>query len=259
MGKISVKHKRYKTRVMNKLRYPEALNERVLHDIEVGKVKDLIAVSVVKNGKNAVLESEIENYIPLSSYLGDVVSFREFLHVVHSVIRIIKECGENMMVPENLEYDSDYIFIEPVGINVKCILWPVVNYRQNNTAHSFFAALVDSAKIADKETSAKVRSYKEYFSDGNYFSLGAFEELVLELMGKATKIIDNDKSFFSSSNTTVSKAAVSERTESLEYNPFSDDGTQGDIICPFCGNENVPEARFCKACGNAIPEILRSH
>lgn len=264
MGKISVKHKKSITRITNKLKYPETINERVMKDINSGRVEGLVGVNVAKAGKNIVLESEIENFIPLSIYLGDVVSFREFLGVVHSVITIIKDCSNNMMIPENIEFDTDYIFIEPVGMRVKCILWPVVNHEQKITVRGFFENLVETAYIADKSVNDKVKRYREYFREDRLFSIPSFENLVLELLGRKLSLVENGVSMSNSASQSVSVGFAESKNAGFEYDPFAQAenpavGQEEEmVICPQCGTVNGIRAVFCSECGSRIPDFLKT-
>jgi hypothetical protein len=262
MGRTTVEQKANKYRVLNKLTYPEAINERELDAIAGGVFEDLIPVHAEKGKKGTILNSSIEGMMSLRSYFTSLVNKKMFLDVIVQIVAIVKECEKNHMNVNNLMLDDDYIFLDPRTKKLKCIFWPIVNNENPANISEFFRGIPFRIVFTKHEEHGYVSKYLGYFNNQGPFSINSFEKLLYELQGKK---LDNRHLLPSGPTSLDDRNLPSEENShsgKIAYNPFrqnkgaaykSDEHTKG---CPNCGKLfDAEDANFCIACGTSLESI----
>ncbi|MDQ1144118.1 hypothetical protein QE429_000945 [Bacillus sp. SORGH_AS 510] len=222
MGRTTVEQNKNDYTVVNRLAYPEAINERELRAIAGGVVDGLIPVMTEKTKKGVLIQSTIEDMISLKSYFSSVVSKKMFLDTLIQLAAIVKACEKNLMNVNNLMLDWDYIFLDPRTKKVKCLFWPIVNNQHSVLLAEFFRELPFRVVFSKHEDARYVASYIEYFKSQVPFSINQFEKFIFGLMGK---VVEN-KSHIPSGSTGPEPLAsrVEEKkgsTGNVAYNPFA--------------------------------------
>ncbi len=272
MSKIVFENKKGKITIINKLSYPESVNERVYNAIASGMFEGFLPVSIREKRKETRIECVVQGLIPLNQYFNGLVTKKMFLDFVHHIAQHIKNCEKNMINANNLDLQSDKIFIEPQSKAVKCIFWPIVNNQRGNPPHQFLKQLPYELNFNPHEDNDYLETYKAFFGGVNPFSVNSFERMVMRLQGKQ---INGGHSTPSgalsgtlSTDTKSEKKAKEVKKVVVEYDPFADADSVTDTsseteikktkrdpsvcYCGSCGAKNDANANFCVQCGTKI-------
>lgn len=254
MGKTTVEQNEYQSIVVNKLMYPEAINERELHGIAGGLVESLIPVTTEITKKGVVLKSTVDGLISLQTYFSSVVSKKMFLDVIVQLVAVVKECEKNLMNVNNLMLENDCIFLDPRTKKMKCIFWPIVNNANQSSLSEFFHELPFRIVFTKHENHEYVSTYVRYFKEHTPFSINSFEKLIFELMGKTVenKFHIPSGATGDSSNTA---AEVKSPSNHIAYNPFNR-VEKKSTVCPTCLKMSEESARFCISCGTPLKKAV---
>lgn len=274
MSKIAFENKKGRITIINRLSYPETINERVYNAIASGMFESFLPVSIRQKRKETRIECVVQGLIPLTQYFNGIVTKKMFLDFVHEIALQIKNCEKNMINANNLDLQSDKIFIDPQTKSVKCIFWPVVNNQRGNPPHVFLKQLPFEININPHEDSEYLETYKAFFNGINPFSVNSFDRMILKLSGKKSAggyttpsealsgaLVGNAKS--------EKKESDTKKSMNIEYDPFADDTGRNDerkvereikhdknyIFCSSCGTKNQLESNFCVKCGSKLKEV----
>ncbi len=272
MSKIVFENKKGKITIINKLSYPESVNERVYNAIASGMFEGFLPVSIREKRKETRVECVVQGLIPLNQYFNGLVTKKMFLDFVHHIAQHIKNCEKNMINANNLDLQSDKIFIEPQSKAVKCIFWPIVNNQRGNPPHQFLKQLPYELNFNPHEDNDYLETYKAFFGGVNPFSVNSFERMVMRLQGK--QINGGHSTPSGALSGTLSTDTKSEKKPKevkkvvVEYDPFADADSGTDTssekeikktkrdpsvcYCGSCGAKNDANANFCVQCGMKI-------
>lgn len=227
MSKITFENKNGEFTVVNRLSYPEAVNERVYNAIASGMFEGFLPVSINQKRKETRLECVVEGLIPLSQYYNCIVNKKFFLDFVHEIALLIKNCEKNMIDANNLELQSDMVFIDPQTQSVKCIFWPVVNNQRGTPPHLFLKQLPFDLSFNPQEQDDYLDIYKSFFYGIAPFSVNNFEKMILHLSGK--RIVEAQTTPFdayaavpSGNSQLFKKEPVIKNNANIEYDPFAE-------------------------------------
>ena len=269
MSKITFDNRRGRITIANRLSYPEAINERVYNAIASGMFEGLLPLSIYQKRKETVVECVVQGLIPLNQYFNGIVTKKMFLDFVHEIAQLIKNCEKNMINANNLDLQSDKIFIDPQTKSVKCIFWPVVNNQLGVPPHIFLNQLPYELNFYPNEDNAYLETYKAFFSGMNPFSVNSFDRMVLKLSGKSgvgyyTTPSEALSGALKGSGRMESREPEIKNRSGIEYDPFGNSfgqtganhaqqeaGHQFDnhVVCRSCGAKNRANSKFCMQCG----------
>ncbi|MBQ1187072.1 MAG: FHA domain-containing protein [Clostridia bacterium] len=271
MSKITYENIWGKVTIVNRLSYPETINERVCTALASGMFEGCLPVCVQQNKKETRVECVVQGLIPLTHYFGGIITKKAFLAFVLEIATLIKNCEKNMMDANNLELQGDKIFIDPVNKRVKCIFWPIVNNQRESSPQLFLKQLPYNLNFSPYEPRDYLDTYNAFFSGMAPFSVNNFERMVLKLLGKRTTggLTTPSESLSGAMTGEVKrekKEIASNKKSNIEYDPFADDPDYNDdkkeeieikhetngIECSSCGTENNLGAKFCQKCGNKL-------
>lgn len=266
MGKTTIEQSKNKYIVVNKLTYPEAINERELNAIAAGMLEHLIPVHAEKSKKGAIIKSSIVGMMSLQSYFSGIVSKKMFLDVISQMIAVVKECEKNLMNVNNLMLDFEYIFLDPVTKKIKCIFWPIVNNSNSYILAEFFKEIPFRVVFSKHENHDYVGTYLRYFKNHTPFSINGFEKIIFELMGKTvenkTHLPSGSTGFGDIDRQSAKLEEVKGSTGNIAYNPLSQNhqvqepiSLEKSNICSRCGNKCSESARFCGECGSPLNDV----
>ena len=255
MGKTTVELRKNKYKVLNKLLYPEAINERELNAIAHGIFENLIPVHAEVNKKGVALTGSIVDMMPLQSYFSGVVSKKMFLGVIMQLVAVVKDCEKNLMNVNNLMLDWHSIFLDPRTKKIKCIFWPIVNNQHPYGLAEFFYDLPFRVVFTKHEDHGYMNTYLNYFKNHSIFSINGFEKTLFEIIGKPVE----NKSYLPSDSSKIgdSKRFSAKQEEGksknapIAYDPFSAPVVKEEVsmFCTSCGKQNIESAKFCVHCG----------
>ncbi len=221
MSKISLENKKGKITITNRLSYPETVNTRIYNAIASGMFEGFLPVSIQQKRKETRIECVVQGLTPLTQYFGGIVTKKMFLDFVHEIALQIKECEKNMFSANNLELQSNMIFIDPRTKSVKCIFWPVVNNQRENPPHLFLKQLPFSLKFNPYDNNDFLATYNSFFSGIKPFSVNNFDKMILKFLGKDTSngILSPSESLSNSLKDTT-KATTTNKKLNIEYDPL---------------------------------------
>lgn len=227
MGNTAIEQKNNKYVIVNRLVYPETINEREL-DIIIGrKVGGLLPVTTETSKKSVMVKSTFENMTPLKSYFSGNVSKKMLLDIIIQLVAIVKDCEKNLMNVNNLMLEWEYIFLTPRTKTVQCFFWPVFNNQTGQDLAGFFKEIPFRVVFSKQEDHDYIADYLRYFNSQTIFSINSFEKMILELMGKG---IDNK--------------AQQQIVPLLKQEQVK--------RCSKCGNVCEESAKFCIVCGTPV-------
>lgn len=254
MSKISFEQKKDKLIITNKLTYPEAVNDRILHALRSGVVEGFLPVEMKTKRKDTLVECTVSGLMPLTQYFSGTVSKKKFLDTVLDVVRLVKSCEKNMINPNNLDLEADRIFIDPYTKAVSCLYWPLVNNQNERPPHFFFGKLTAGIDFCRQEDCSYLEEYLAYFRRPEPFSVNGFEKMIKNLLG-----MQSQKSFSPSERIDMRDNHADPEAKpsavSMEYDPFAEQTpvpSGGEIRCPLCHAVNAETANFCLNCGNSL-------
>ena len=272
MSKIAFEKKKGKITIINRLSYPETVNERVYNAIASGMFEGFLPVSIRQKRKETRIECVIQGLIPLNQYFNGIVTKKMFLDFVHEIALQIKNCEKNMVNANNLDLQGDKIFVDPQTKSVKCIFWPVVNNQRGNPPHLFLKQLPFELNFNPHEDNGYLETYKAFFGGINPFSVNNFDRMVLKLAGKASTGGHATPSealsgALGGDSKTDKGATDAKKKVIIEYDPFADSTDHTDdrkveseikhesrehIFCFACGTKNQFGSNFCIQCGSKL-------
>lgn len=268
MSKITFENKKGKITIINRLSYPETVNERVYNAIASGMFEGFLPVSIRQKRKETRIECVVQGLIPLTQYFNGIVTKKMFLDFVHEIALLIKNCEKNMVNANNLDLQNDKIFVDPQTKSVKCIFWPVVNNQRGNPPHLFLKQLPFELNFNPHEDNDYLETYKAFFGGINPFSVNSFDRMVLKLSGKKSTGGHTTPSEALSGSLggevkSEKKGTDINKNANIEYDPFSDNSGSADkqkeilndangVYCSFCGTKNQNSSNFCIQCGTKL-------
>ena len=269
MSKITLKNKKGKITIINRLSYPETVNEQIYNAIASGMFEGLIPLYIRKKKKEVRIECVVQGLMPLNQYFSGIVNKKMFLDFVHVIALQIKSCEKNKINANNLVLQSDMIFVDSKNRSFKFIYWPVVNNKRENPPHLFLKQLPFDFKFSQQEDTEYLKIYKEFFEGINPFSINSFYKLVLNLSGDSTSSGDFSTLSNVLSGTFVDEVKLKYNDEKkkacIEYDPFLGDTGQNKqkfknefrydkkhTFCSFCGTKNVFSYNYCTKCGESL-------
>lgn len=261
MGKISFEKKKNSISIVNRLSYPEAVNESVLNAIASGMSEHILPVALRATRKDACLECPITGQMALGQYFSGIISKKKFLDVVLQLIRLIKECEKNRLNPSNLDFQADRIFVDPCTGTVRCVYWPVVNNKDSRPPHLFLQQLPSGIRFREQEGTGHTEEYLSFFKGNSPFSINHFEKLILSLQGETIASHYAPSGQIGDGEARTEAAAESHDIDaSIEYDPllsardvfWDTSGSVADLqygepeeeACPYLVREGTGEIIF---------------
>ena len=271
MSKITFEKKKDRIRIINRLTYPETVNERVNNAIAAGMYKGFLPVSVRHKWKETQIECVVQGLIPLGQYFSGIVTKKMFLDFVHEIALLIKLCENNLINANNLDLQTDKIFIDPNTKSIKCIYWPVVNNQRGNPPHLFLRQLPFELNFNPLEDNGYLETYKVFFEGVTPFSVNNFDKMVLTFSGKKAtgdRTVPTGPLSVNSGGTGYPEMKDDEqkRKREIEYDPFADRPVNNEHhkierrtnhehnngFCSICGTKNQSGSNFCVRCGRSL-------
>jgi len=260
MSKITYRKKTDVVQIVNQISYPETVNERINHSIAVGKLSGVCPVKVIPKHQSTQLECTIYGQIVLKDYVKEEIRKAVFLDIVNQIFGIIRKCEDMHLNSNNLDLQSDRIFINPATKGITCIYWPIVNNQNERPAYLFLKDLPKEVRFSSNENGDYIRKYTNFFEADEPFSLKAFERFLGQLMGNES----NDKGqgvLFDSERIPTEDVHIRKQQDvvnvppNAEYRPVFDESYRGKLpvqqhnICPACKTVYPMDVIYCKKCG----------
>lgn len=271
MSNVSVESKKGNYTIINKLTYPEAVNEQLFNAIASGMFAGMLPLEKqIKRNETSII-CNVRGLTPLTGIFSRPISKAIFLDIVSKLITQFKLCESNGMNPNNIDAAADRMFINLSNGEFSCIYWPLVNNRAENPPYRFLKELPNNVNFVPDEDKSYVTEYKEFFADITApFSVNRLQELVYKLMGIEAQTeqtpFETDSSF--------GNAPDAAPNEVKEYDPLAENNVKQPVsavitevaeepcqiqppvrYCTNCGKKNVHEFFFCTDCGTRLAPL----
>lgn len=256
MSKISFENKKGKITIINKLAYPESINERVYNAIVSGVFEGFLPVAIRQKRKETRVECVVQGLIPLKDYFSGIVTKKMFLDTVYQIIQLLKNCEKNMVNCNNLDLQSDLLFLDPQTKNVYCVFWPIVNNQRETPPQLFLKKITSEFTFNPHEDNEYLQQYNAFFSGVDPFSVKNFERLILKLQGKKS-IGGHTPSVDLKRDQEERRTTEEKKKINIEYDPFAEQAdvahvekkeVRSGLVCPSCKTENPIDAVYCMKC-----------
>jgi len=224
VSKITYENKKGKIIIINRISYPETINERIYNSITSDAFSDYLPLSIYQKRKEVRVECVVQDMIPLNQYCSGIISKKVFLNLVYKIALQIKECEKNMLNENNLDLQMDRIFFDPNTKKIKYIFWPVVNYQNAIPPYYFLKQLPYELNFKFYEDNKYLETYQHFFNNNTPFSINDFIRMILELLEKTNG--SNEIGRMSESSDKIRKTYEKEmelqKKRNIEYDPFSE-------------------------------------
>ena len=119
-------------------------NEK-LDNVSIGMMKNndieaLFPVDMITNDTKTQLKYQVGKSKSLNEYITEELTKEELLAVFENICKDISCIEEYMLLEDQVIFDNDYIFVE--GNNIRLILLPIYNRRNNVSVNVFFKNLL---------------------------------------------------------------------------------------------------------------------
>lgn len=265
MSKISFENKKGRKTIINKLSYPENINERVYNAIVSGVFEGFLPVTIRQKRKETRVECIIQDLVPLTDYFNGIVTKKMFLDAIYQIIQLLKNCEKNMVNSNNLDLKSELIFLDPQTKNIYCVFWPIVNNQREMPPQVFLKNVTSEFTFNPHEDNSYIEQYNAFFNGVDPFSLKNFERLVLKLQGKSSTEC-HAPSVELKKEPTEKQPKEEKKNVNIEYDPFADNSEHIEerkdekgnrhnidfVFCSSCGAKNQKGSNFCIQCGTNL-------
>lgn len=127
---------------------------------------------------NRVIRYPISNAIVLSKYLeSNQIDGEKIIDIMEKIISIYYLCVDYLLIPEQIVFDMDKIFVDFRTGQVYMIYIPVENYSDFSDLNIFLISFLKKAMILDHENR---QSYSEIikYCDSENFCVGGFKNIL---------------------------------------------------------------------------------
>lgn len=210
-----------------KLQKHENIVENEVLWINSQRISNLIPVQVYNNGKDHLLNYNVNGFLSLKSYLKKKMFRSDVTVLLNSIIDCCKSIETNHLRFEKLLLEDKGIFINPVS--KKCIFAyvPIDTYGNGLQKNIFLSKLLQQIHLEKKENSEMILHLKNIIVNPQ-FSWNELDDFVKHMADEDRKMIHDNKSM----------------QNQQEQNNIK--------FCAKCGQKYIIGAKFCKKCGNSL-------
>ena len=154
-------------------------NEK-LDNVSIGMMKNndieaLFPVDMITNDTKTQLKYQVGKSKSLNEYITEELTKEELLAVFENICKGMSCIEEYMLLEDQVILENDYIFVE--GNNIRLILLPVYNRRNNVSINAFFKNLLLDMMVNNEKAAyfasdiTKQLSQEESFSYDNFLNM----------------------------------------------------------------------------------------
>ena len=154
-------------------------NEK-LDNVSIGMMKNndieaLFPVDMITNDTKTQLKYQVGKAKSLNEYITEELTKEDLLAVFENICKDMSCIEEYMLLEDQVILENDYIFVE--GNNVRLILLPIYNRRNNISVNAFFKNLLLDMMVNNEKAAyfasdiTKQLSQEENFSYDNFLNM----------------------------------------------------------------------------------------
>lgn len=215
MMKSKIVNKKGITQVVYKTEKGQQMNEPELQTLR-SDIPGLLPMQIEFSMKKYKLSYDVTGYIPLKDFLVMPLTSKSLANLLKSVLNTLKTMEKVYLRTENLEFDTDRIYINAMQQSINFVYIPIRFYETEKTLRDFLLDLVQYGSFDKNEDNTYVKEYIKILNDGMTFSVFELEEYV----------------------------------KKLEKNDFQD--TNKQVQCVHCKTFLSEKTKFCPICGTKV-------
>ena len=154
-------------------------NEK-LDNVSIGMMKNndieaLFPVDMITNDTKTQLKYQVGKAKSLNEYITEELTKEDMLAVFENICKDMSCIEEYMLLEDQVILENDYIFVE--GNNIRLILLPIYNRRNNVSVNAFFKNLLLDMMVNNEKAAyfasdiTKQLSQEENFSYDNFLNM----------------------------------------------------------------------------------------
>ena len=150
-------------------------------------IKGLLPIDIIMHDSMTEFKYKTEKLKNLDEYLSEELTKEDLLDVFENICKAVMGIEEYMLGEAQLILESRYIFID--NGNIKMILLPLYNRRNNLSIYEFFKNLLLYMMVKNNKAANFAADISRQLSDEESFSCNKFLQLISQI--KQKKHIEN--------------------------------------------------------------------
>ena len=145
-------------------------------------IKGLLPIDIIMHDSITEFKYKTEKLKNLDKYLSEELTKEDLLNVFENICKVVTDIEEYMLGEAQLILENKYIFTD--NGNIKMILLPLYNRRNNLSIHEFFKNLLLYMMVKNNKAANFAADISRQLSDEESFSCNKFLQLVSQIKQK---------------------------------------------------------------------------
>ena len=150
-------------------------------------IKGLLPIDIIMHDSMTEFKYKTEKLKNLDEYLSEELTKEDLLNVFENICKVVTDIEEYMLGEAQLILENKYIFTD--NGNIKMMLLPLYNRRNNLSIHEFFKNLLLYMMVKNNKVANFAADISRQLSDEESFSCNKFLQLISQI--KQKKHIEN--------------------------------------------------------------------
>ena len=145
-------------------------------------IKGLLPIDIIMHDSMTEFKYKTEKLKNLDEYLSEELTKEDLLNVFENICKVVTDIEEYMLGKVQLILENKYIFTD--NGNIKMILLPLYNRRNNLSVHEFFKNLLLYMMVKNNKAANFATDISRQLSDEESFSCNKFLQLISQIKQK---------------------------------------------------------------------------
>ncbi len=133
---------------------------------------------------DGAVEYEVTDKVTLNEFFGDVVSKREIICVMDSIVDALIVARNKKIDLRTIVFDKDYVFVEPQTAKVSLIVLPLTSAVTPVSLNGFLKDIVCSLQYDKSENTDYVVELLNYLNSNDHFIYEEFKAFLSSISGR---------------------------------------------------------------------------
>ena len=145
-------------------------------------IKGLLPIDIIMHDSMTEFKYKTEKLKNLDKYLSEELTKEDLLNVFENICKVVTDIEEYMLGEAQLILENKYIFTD--NGNIKMMLLPLYNRRNNLSIHEFFKNLLLYMMVKNNKAANFAADISRQLSDEESFSCNKFLQLISQIKQK---------------------------------------------------------------------------
>lgn len=145
-------------------------------------IKGLLPIDIIMHDSMTEFKYKTEKLKNLDEYLSEELTKEDLLNVFENICKVVTDIEEYMLGEAQLILENKYIFTD--NGNIKMILLPLYDRRNNLSIHEFFKNLLLYMMVKNNRAANFAADISRQLSDEESFSCNKFLQLISQIKQK---------------------------------------------------------------------------